>query len=133
MRLYITLMKPIATFVSRVSLCALLAGCTTGSYVNPPKGPPESLGPTPDSLKFTSIGPNFAQTLSLTNTPPGSAVQESDNCSAGSVRIVSVSGPSQGPLGTVTFSVSPVTIGTCTLTFKNAAGASTEVPVTVSG
>ncbi len=113
-------------------ICLGLTCCSTNNDTagaNPPAGPTDGLHVNPLSLTFHGVGAAESQSVTIYNGSTGGTVSESDDCNALSAR-VAVGTPTLSSSGPV-YSITPEEAGTCTLTFKNAAGALGTVSVTI--
>lgn len=90
-----------------------------------PSPTPAALIAAPSSLAFTSAGSGNSQTVQIIDPSGSSSITESDTCSTGTIATV-VDG------GGGIYEVTPLSAGSCTATFKNAAGASVGVPISVT-
>lgn len=113
---------------------AVTTGCGSSNYVsyaNPPIGPTDSLVTNPLTLSFTAVGPAQARDVTIFNGPTGGPVKEMDTCGS-NTRIVTIGTPTVSADGHPNYPITPEQPGSCTITFKNAAGATGTVSVTVS-
>ncbi len=94
--------------------------------VTPP--PPGDVVVTPDSLTFTSLGPDGSQGVKVTQSHYDGAFTESDNCAG--IAVVASSKTTGG--GTAAYSVTALAKGTCSATFTGGGGKSAPLPVTVA-
>lgn len=89
-----------------------------------------SVSPNPTSLQFLATGASYAQTLSVSQVNYAGTYGENDSCSG----IVTIAHTSNGG-GTASYTVTPVTAGSCqiTLTGGNNLHAIVGVSVTTTG
>jgi hypothetical protein len=94
--------------------------------ITPP--PPGDVVVLPDSLTFTSLGPDGAQGVKVSQSHYDGAFTENDNCSG--IAVVASSKTTGG--GTAAYSVTALAKGSCSATFTGGGGKSSPLPVTVA-
>jgi hypothetical protein len=121
-----------ARWVFVVVLFSLVACAQPMAYGGPPPPITNFVSPFESSLSFDSLGVPNAQTLQVTYGPASSKLYESNDCKTPAATIASVSAPASVGSQSADFTVTPISAGSCTLTFKNNRDAAARVSVTVS-
>jgi hypothetical protein len=88
--------------------------------------PASAIAASPSMLAFTNLGTPAAQTLAASESGYAGAFSETDTC-AGLATVAPASVPTGKP-----FTVTPVAVGTCTITVHGATGVSLGVTVNVT-
>ena len=94
--------------------------------VTPP--PPGDVVVTPDSLMFTSLGPDGSQGVKVTQSHYDAGFTETDNCSG--IAVVASAKTTGG--GSAAYSVTALAKGSCSATFTGGGGKSSPLSVTVA-
>jgi hypothetical protein len=85
----------------------------------------------PNALAFTNTGAQYALTFMATESGDSGLLTEADTCSPSGGVIATIAPPSSaGP--NVTFTVTPQSSGTCTITVRDAFGQTAVVSITVT-
>jgi hypothetical protein len=132
--------RPPAALRAGFAVAMLALGACTGaspvpgigsSTSTPAPTPSAALAAAPTALTFTQAGAGAAETFAASETGYTGTFKESDTCSG--IATVAVAGSPAGP--SATFSVTPQSGGSCTITVSDtyAQKATVAISITTSG